>query len=231
MLPELSGLPELSVHAGAVLIPVPNLLAFALAAFLLIILPGPSVLFVIGRSLSLGKIGGLLSVVGNALGIFTIGLAVAFGIGTVIEKSVLIFTVVKIAGAGYMVYLGIQAIRHRNQVAEQTVAALARRSRLRTLVEGFIVGVSNPKAVVFMIAILPQFVDHRSGNVPLQLALLGLIFISIGLVSDGIWALTAGAARDWFARSPKRIARLSATGGVMMIGIGAAALFVPHSAD
>ena len=225
--------PEIALgpHAGLALIPVPNLLAFALAAFLLIILPGPSVLFVIGRSLALGRIGGLLSVVGNALGIFTIALAVALGIGTVIEQSVLIFTVIKIVGAAYMVYLGIQAIRHRNQVAEQTIAALAKRGHLRTLIEGYIVGVSNPKAVVFMIAILPQFVDHRTGNVPLQLAILGLIFISIGLVSDGIWALTAGAARDWFARSPKRIAKLSATGGVMMIGIGAAALFVPHSTD
>jgi len=212
-------------------IPTANLLAFALAALLLIVLPGPSVLFVIGRSLSLGKIGGLLSVVGNALGIFTIALAVALGIGTVIEQSVLIFTVIKIVGAAYMIYLGIQAIRHRTRVAEQTVAALARRGRLRTLVEGYIVGVSNPKAVVFMIAILPQFVDHGTGNIPLQLAILGFVFISIGLVSDGVWALTAGAARDWFARSPKRIARLSATGGVMMIGIGAAALFVPHSAD
>lgn len=213
------------------MIPTANLLAFALAALLLIVLPGPSVLFVIGRSLSLGKIGGLLSVVGNALGIFTIALAVALGIGTVIEQSVLIFTVIKIVGAAYMIYLGIQAIRHRTRVAEQTVAALARRGRLRTLVEGYIVGVSNPKAVVFMIAILPQFVDHGAGNIPLQLATLGFVFISIGLVSDGVWALTAGAARDWFARSPKRIARLSATGGVMMIGIGATALFVPHSTD
>ncbi len=213
------------------MIPAANLLAFSVAAFLLIILPGPSVLFVIGRSLALGRIGGLLSVLGNAVGIFTIAVLVAFGVGAIIEQSIVAFTVVKIAGGGYMIYLGIQAIRHRNQVAEHTMSAIAIRGRWRTLAEGYLVGVSNPKAVVFMIAILPQFVDHRSGNLPLQLVILGLVFITIGLVSDGVWALTAGAARDWFARSPKRIAKLSATGGVMMIGIGVAALFVPHSAD
>jgi threonine/homoserine/homoserine lactone efflux protein len=212
-------------------IPAANLLAFSVAAFLLIILPGPSVLFVIGRSLALGRIGGLLSVLGNAVGIFTVAVLVAFGVGAIIEQSIVAFTVVKIAGGGYMIYLGIQAIRHRKQVAEHTMAAIARRGRWRTLGEGYLVGVSNPKAVVFMIAILPQFVDHRSGNLPLQLIILGLVFITIGLISDGVWALTAGAARDWFARSPKRIAKLSATGGVMMIGIGVAALFVPHGSD
>jgi threonine/homoserine/homoserine lactone efflux protein len=212
-------------------IPAANLLAFSVAAFLLIILPGPSVLFVIGRSLALGRIGGLLSVLGNAIGIFTVAVLVAFGVGAIIEQSIVAFTVVKIAGGGYMIYLGIQAIRHRKQVAEHTMAAIAKRGRWRTLGEGYLVGVSNPKAVVFMIAILPQFVDHRAGNLPLQLIILGLVFITIGLISDGVWALTAGAARDWFARSPKRIAKLSATGGVMMIGIGVAALFVPHGSD
>jgi threonine/homoserine/homoserine lactone efflux protein len=212
-------------------IPTANLLAFAVAALVLIVIPGPSVLFVIGRSLALGKVGGLLSVVGNALGIFTIALGVALGIGTVIEESVVVFTVIKIVGAAYMIYLGIQAIRHRGRVAEHTIAARARRGHLRTLTEGYIVGVSNPKAVVFMIAILPQFVDRGSGNIPLQLAILGLVFITIGVISDGAWALAAGAARDWFAHSPRRIARLSASGGVMMIGIGTVALFVPHGAD
>lgn len=213
------------------MIPTPNLLAFAVAAFVLIVIPGPSVLFVIGRSLALGRIGGLLSVLGNAIGIFTVALAVAFGVGAIIEESVVAFTVIKIAGGCYMIYLGIQAIRRRNRVAERTIEGVTRRGHVRTTVEGFLVGVSNPKAIVFMIAILPQFIDHRSGNIPLQLVLLGLIFITIGVLSDGVWALAAGVARDWFARSPKRIAKLSATGGVMMIGIGVASLFVPHGAD
>jgi threonine/homoserine/homoserine lactone efflux protein len=212
-------------------IPTANLAAFAVAAFLLIILPGPSVLFVIGRSLALGRIGGLLSVVGNAIGVFAMAVAVAFGVGAIIEQSIVAFTVVKIAGGAYMIYLGIQAIRHRDRVAQHTMAGVTRRGHLRTLVEGVLVGVSNPKVIVFMIAILPQFVDHRAGNLPLQLIILGLVFITIGLLSDGVWALSAGAARDWFARSPKRIAKLSATGGVMMIGIGVAALFVPHGSD
>ncbi|MEO6944471.1 MAG: LysE family translocator [Lacisediminihabitans sp.] len=213
------------------MIPAPNLLAFAIAAFVLIVIPGPSVLFVIGRSLALGRVGGLLSVLGNAVGILTVALAVAFGVGAIIEESVVAFIVIKVAGGCYMVYLGIQAIRHRNRVAEHTIAGVARRGHVRTTVEGFLVGFSNPKAIVFMIAILPQFIDHSFGNIPLQLAVLGLIFISIGLLSDAAWALTAGAARDWFARSPRRIAKLSASGGAMMIGIGVASLFVPGSAD
>jgi threonine/homoserine/homoserine lactone efflux protein len=212
-------------------IPAANLLTFAVAAFVLIVIPGPSVLFVIGRSLALGRIGGLLSVLGNALGIFTVALAAAFGVGAIIERSAVAFTVLKIAGGCYLIYLGIKAIRHRNKVAERTLSRVMSRGHLRTLVEGFLVGVSNPKAVVFMIAILPQFVDHRSGNIPLQLVMLGVIFITIGVLSDGAWALAAGVARDWFARSPRRIAQLSATGGVMMIGIGVASLFVPHSGD
>ncbi|MEO7121792.1 MAG: LysE family translocator [Lacisediminihabitans sp.] len=213
------------------MIPTPNLLAFAIAAFVLVIIPGPSVLFVIGRSLALGRMGGLLSVLGNSIGIFTVALAVAFGVGAIIEQSVVAFTVIKIAGSCYMIYLGIQAIRHRNRVAEHTIAGVARRGHARTVAEGFLVGVSNPKAIVFMIAILPQFVDHRSGNLPLQLLVLGFVFVTIGLLGDGSWALAAGVARDWFARSPKRIAKLSATGGVMMIGIGVASLFVPHGTD
>lgn len=201
------------------MVPVPNLLAFVLASALLIMIPGPSVLFVLGRSIALGRRGGLLSVLGNALGMLPAIAAVALGIGALVAQSVVIFTIVKIVGAAYLIFLGIQAIRHRKQRAmpDQTVAP---RSTLRLLLEGFVVGITNPKTIAFFVAVLPQFIAHDAGSIPLQLAELGLIFFLMALIMDGTWALIAGSARAWFGRSPKRIERMGAAGGGMMIGLG-----------
>jgi threonine/homoserine/homoserine lactone efflux protein len=206
------------------MVPVPNLLAFVLASVLLIMLPGPSVLFVLGRSIALGKRGGLLSVVGNALGMLPAIAAVALGIGALVAQSVVVFTIVKIVGAAYLVFLGIQAIRHRRERAmpDQSTAP---RSTLRLLAEGFVVGITNPKTIAFFVAVLPQFVDLDSGSVPLQMIELGLIFFVIALLSDAVWALAAAGARTWFGKSPRRIAALSATGGGLMIGLGGILLF------
>lgn len=210
------------------MIPAANLLAFGLASIPLIIIPGPSVLFTIGRSLSLGRVGGLLSVVGNAMGALVISVAIAFGLGALLEESVVAFTIVKFLGAAYIVFLGIQAIRHRRQKADAVIAPAARLGAWRTAWDGFVVGVTNVKTIIFLVAVLPLFVDHEAGGIPIQIMLLGVVFVIVALVSDSVWALVAGAARDWFARSPKRIATLGATGGVMMIGLGAAVLFVGH---
>lgn len=210
------------------MVPPANLLAFVLVAIPIILLPGPSVLFVIGRSLSLGRLGGLLSVVGNAAGGFVAVVAVAFGVGYVIAQSVVLFTAIKLVGAGYLIFLGVQAIRHRRERADAATAAAAPVGRLRLLAQGFLVGVSNPKTIVFFIAVLPQFVDYSAGGIPLQLLALGTLFVVIALLTDSVWALAAGFAREWFATSPRRISTLGATGGVMMIGLGTASLFVGH---
>ncbi|MFT2818031.1 LysE family translocator [Leifsonia sp. A12D58] len=202
------------------MVPLSNLLTFALAAIALIALPGPSVLFVIGRSLALGRLGGFLSVLGNALGLVPIVIAVALGLGVIVTQSVVIFTIIKFVGAGYIVYLGVQAIRHRKDAAKDIGVSSARKSNWRVLAEGFMVGISNPKSLVFFVAVLPQFVDYSQGAVPLQLATLGMVFVVLAVLGDSVWALTAGWARDWFATSPKRLEKLSATGGVMMIGLG-----------
>jgi threonine/homoserine/homoserine lactone efflux protein len=211
------------------MVPAANLLAFALVAIPIILVPGPSVLFVIGRSLSLGKLGGLLSVLGNSLGALVSATAVALGVGYLIAESVVAFTVIKIAGAAYLIYLGIQAIRHRKVSAATAVDARPQsRSVFRLLAQGFLVGLTNPKTIVFFVAVLPQFVDYGAGGIPLQLLALGVLFIAIALLTDSAWALVAGVARDWFARSPRRIERLGATGGVLMIGLGTASLFAGH---
>lgn len=207
------------------MVPLENLLAFTLAAVVLIVIPGPSVLFTIGRALALGRIGGLLSVLGNALGLLPVVGLVALGVGGIVAQSVMLFTAVKILGAAYLVFLGIQAIRHRSRAAAEAAGATMPRSAWRQLSEGFLVGITNPKTIAFFVAVLPQFVDLSSGSVPLQMMQLGLVFFVIALISDGIWALVAAAARSWFGRSPRRIATLSATGGGLMIGLGGILLF------
>ena len=200
------------------MVPLASLGAFTVAAVLLILMPGPSILFVIGRSIAYGRLAGVLSVVGNALGMLPLLTLVALGVGALVAQSVVIFTIIKVIGAAYLVYLGVQAIRHRNEVPD--AEAGPRRSAWRLLGEGFVVGVTNPKTIAFFVAVLPQFVDYSAGNIPWQLAELGLVFVVLALICDSCWALAAGTARAWFANSPKRIARLRATGGGMMIGLG-----------
>ena len=206
-----------------------NLLAFTLAALVLIVIPGPSVLFTIGRALALGRIGGLLSVLGNALGLLPVILGVALGVGGIVAQSVVLFTIVKVAGSVYLAYLGVQAIRHRDRAAAAATDGSPPRSAWRQLGEGFVVGVTNPKTIAFFVAVLPQFVDLESGSVPLQMIELGLVFFAIALVSDAVWALIAAAARDWFGRSPRRIATLSAIGGGLMIMLGVILLLAGSS--
>jgi len=195
-----------------------TLAAFTLTALVIVVIPGPSVLFVIGRALSLGRRGALLSVLGNAMGFLVQIAAIAVGLGTLIERSILVLAIVKIAGAAFLVYLGVQAIRHRKTAIVASAAAPV--SGIRSLVEGAVVGVTNPKSIVFFIAVLPQFVTVSTGGVPLQLFVLGAVFAVMAVLSDSVWALAAGFARAWFARSPKRMEGMSAAGGVAMIGLG-----------
>ncbi|TFC77615.1 LysE family translocator [Cryobacterium sp. TMS1-20-1] len=202
------------------MVSLPTLLTFALASIALIVIPGPTVLFVIGRSLALGRLGGFLSVLGNALGLIPVIIAVSLGLGAIVTQSVLLFTIVKFAGAAYIIYLGVQAIRNRHKAARMSEARVARKTKWRLVFEGFVVGLSNPKSLVFFIAVLPQFVNYRAGDVPLQLAVLGLVFVVLALLGDSTWALAAGTARTWFAKSPQRVENLSSAGGVIMIGLG-----------
>ena len=143
------------------MVPLTNLLAFALASLVLIAITGPSVLFVIGRSLALGRKGGLLSVLGNALGMVPQIIAVALGVGVALAQSIVLFTIIKFAGAAYLVYLGIQAIRHRGGRTTTTAGRVPPSSTWRMLGEGFLVGATNPKSIVFFVAVLPQFVSSH----------------------------------------------------------------------
>jgi len=201
--------------------PMSHLLAFALTSFALIAVPGPSVLFTISRALTIGRRGALLTMAGNALGQTLQVVAVACGIGAFVERSVLAYTAIKWLGAAYLVYLGVQALRHRHAMAEALASELApTRSSQRVLIDGFVVGVTNPKSIVLFLAALPQFVDPAAGHVTLQLLVLGAVFPLIALASDTAWAIVAGSARNWLARSPSRMAAVGGAGGLAMIGIG-----------
>ena len=197
-----------------------RLAAFAALSLALIVIPGPSVLFVIGRALAHGRRTALTTVVGNTLGAYALVAAVAFGIGSLVERSVPAFTALKLTGAAYLVYLGVRAWRQRGSLRTAFTEPGPAHSGLRTLGEGFAVGVANPKTMVFFAAVLPQFVDREQGHVPAQMLLLGLVFNAIAVASDSLWGLVAASARDWFARSPRRLAAVGGAGGLTMIGLG-----------
>lgn len=203
-------------------------IAFLVASLLFIQVPGPSLLFTIGRALTVGRRDALLSVVGNALGVVGQVLLVAVGLGALVATSAAVYTGVKVAGAAYVVWLGVQAVRHR---ADARVALLAAGpatpppgSARRSVGTGLVVGLTNPKTLVFFVAFLPQFVDQQAGRTGLQVALLGLAFGVLACCSDSLWALAAGRARAWFARTPSRLDALGAGGGLMMVGLGATML-------
>ena len=203
------------------MLPTAHLLAFTLTAFALIVVPGPSVLFTVSRALALGRMAGVATVAGNTVGVYVQVVAVAFGIGALVERSVMVFTIVKLGGAAYLIFLGVQAIRHRQKLAEMLGSRIENKSVARVMADGFVVGIGNPKAIVFFAAVLPQFVDRQAGQVPQQMLLLGAIFAGVALLSDSGWALVAGSARAWFGRSPRRLELIGGTGGLVMIGIGA----------
>jgi threonine/homoserine/homoserine lactone efflux protein len=137
-----------------------------------------------------------------------------------VERSAAVFTAVRLAGAAYLVWLGIQAVRHRNSLAEVLNSAEQPRGDVRAAREGLVVGVTNPKAVILFAAVLPQFVDRPAGHVPAQMLILSAISIVIGLASDSCWGLAASIVRSWFARSPRRLGLVGGAGGLAMIGLG-----------
>lgn len=200
------------------------LAAFAVASLIIVVIPGPSVLFVIGRSLSHGRRGGVLSVLGNEFGALPLVVAVALGVGAIVAQSILVFTVVKTLGAAYLVYLGVLAIRHRRAGIDMDADAhndIRQVTPTLTLLrQGFVVGLTNPKTIVFFVAALPQFVNFHAGEAAMQMMVLGFLFTLIALICDSVWALVASAAGSWFGRSPRRLAAVRATGGGMMIGLG-----------
>ena len=205
------------------MLPTHRFAEFLLTVYVLILIPGPSVLFVVSRGVSLGRRAALATVLGNASG-FALQLAlVSIGVGAIVAKSEAVFTVLKLIGAAYLLFLGIRNIRDRRELARAFGVgrdAGAPKPVGQIVREGFFVGATNPKGIIIFTAVLPQFIDRSAGHVTVQLILLGAICIAIALLSDGAWAVASGTARNWLGRSERRLEWLTAGGGVTLIGLG-----------
>ncbi|MBM9459536.1 LysE family translocator [Nocardioides sp. zg-536] len=208
------------------MIGVDQLLGFGIAALVVIVIPGPSVVFVVGRAVAYGQRVALATVLGNTLGLFVVMALVCAGLGVVLAESAVVFTVLKLAGAAYLVYLGVQALRHRHDLRFGDAGAAGPLPAATAVRQGFWVGVSNPKGFMIFAAMLPPFVDTGAGAaVPLQMFVLGLLAVLVGLVCDTAWGLAAGRARDWFVASERRGSVLGGLGGTSMIGLGVGLAF------
>jgi threonine/homoserine/homoserine lactone efflux protein len=193
---------------------------FLLGSAVFVVVPGPSVLFILGRAIALGRRAALATAAGNLLGVLVLVVGVSAGIGTLVERVTVALTVLRLVGAAYLVWLGVQAIRHRGELAAALTDAARAPKAGRAFREGAIVGITNPKAIVFFSAVLPQFVDATRPSPATQMLVLGLMFCVLASGVDMLWALVAGTARDWFAGSPARLRRMGGAGGLVMIGMG-----------
>ena len=193
---------------------------------IIILAPGPSVLFIIARAIAWGRKVAVVTVAGNVSGAFVLSSLVAFGLGPILQRSELAFIAVQWIGGLYLVYLGIDAIRKRKlHAADMTNQGPVEPTVFQSIRDGFMVGVLNPKGLVFYAAVLPQFIDRERGGVTGQLLFLGALFSVLAFFSDGSWGLLAGTARAWLAGDAGRLEKLRATGGCVMIVLGASVIF------
>ena len=184
----------------------------------IILVPGPSVLFAIGRALVLGTKAALISVFGNALGVGLQILIVALGLGVLIQQSPDLFFVIKVVGALMIGYLGLKAVWQRKKLDAGNASVSP--SGKKVISESIVVGITNAKTLVFFIAALPSFVDPSGGNPSAQMLVLGALFLIIGVTSDSVYAIAAGKARHWLGGSDKRLANFRGIGGLALTLLG-----------
>ena len=198
-----------------------HLTQFFVASILIIMVPGPSVLFTLARGVAWGRGVAVLSVLGNSLGTLLLSLVVALGLGPLLSHSKPFSVVLQVAGGCYLLYLGVDALRHRHEHAKaMTQRETKRPARGRIIRQGFTVGVLNPKSLVFFAAVFPHFVNRSRGHITLQLVVLGAIFSVMAFFSDGTWGIIAGTARQWLSGSAARLVTLRSIGGGVMCLLG-----------
>jgi threonine/homoserine/homoserine lactone efflux protein len=203
-------------------LPAAHLAPFLVTVYVLIVVPGPSVLFVVSRGVALGRRAALATAVGNETGLLAQLALVVVGLGPILARSDAVFTTLKLIGAAYLVLLGLRSIRNRRELAAALGPDAVTPRRTRKIIrEGFLVGATNPKGLLIFTAVLPEFIDRGAGHQTLQLATMGVVCAMIALLSDTAWALASGTARTWLGRSPRRLELLGAGGGVMLVGLGA----------
>jgi threonine/homoserine/homoserine lactone efflux protein len=192
-----------------------TLLLFSAASLALLALPGPAVIYVVTRSLDEGRRAGFVSVLGVETGTLTYALAATVGVSGVIAASATAFTAIRYAGAAYLVVLGARKLLARDSASE---ASLKRRRRV--FLNGFLVQLLNPKIALFFVAFLPQFVVPDRGAAPAQMLILGMIFTFLAVLSDGAYALVAGALGGWLRTSRRTQRWLDRASGGVYIGLG-----------
>ena len=197
-------------------------LGFAAVSIAVIATPGPSVLFAISRAVAGGRSQALRTVLGNAGGLFVQVVLVALGVGAVVNGSAEAHTVLRTIGAVYLLWLGVGAIRQRDRVTARGADATAAASHrsLAPLRDGFVVGVTNPKSMVILAALLPQYVEPAAGPALAQMMLLGAVFCAIAIVCDSAWVMAAGQARSWLGGSVSRLRAANVAAGLVMIALG-----------
>jgi threonine/homoserine/homoserine lactone efflux protein len=197
----------------------PSTLAlFMLASLALAVAPGPAVLYIVAQSVDQGRFAGLVSAFGIGVGGLVHVVAATIGLSSLLASSATAFTVVKYAGAAYLILLGIRRLMTRGRVEEEAVRLP--RSRRRLFVDGVVVNVLNPKTALFFLAFLPQFVEPGEGIASLQILALGLIFVAIALCSDSLWALAAGTLGSWLRRSRWYLGVKRWVTGTVFVGLG-----------
>jgi threonine/homoserine/homoserine lactone efflux protein len=192
---------------------------FAAAALALIVVPGPAVLYIVAQSIDRGRLAGLVSAFGVAAGGLVHVTAAAVGLSALVVSSATAFTAVKLAGAAYLIGLGLVTLLRRSEV-ERVDVPHERRLR-RVFAQGIVVNVLNPKTALFFLAFLPQFVDPDRGAVAAQVLALGLLFVVLAVISDAVWALAAGTASHRLRGSPRFHAARRYVSGTVFVGLGA----------
>ena len=202
--------------------PIPSRIwEFVATSIVIILAPGPTVLFIIARAVAWGRRTAILTAVGGILGSFILSALIAVGLGPLLQRSTLAYAFIQWGGGLYLIYLGIGSLRHRHfHAAEMLESGDGEPTPWKSMREGFWVGVLNPKTLVFFAAILPQFIDRDKGSVTAQLLLLGALFAIMALISDGSWGLLAGTARNWLAGDTQRLVILRVIGGCVMVLLG-----------
>jgi threonine/homoserine/homoserine lactone efflux protein len=195
--------------------------AFIIACVAIILAPGPSVMFVVARAVAWGRATAWLTALGNAFGMLALSVVIALGLGPLFQRSALLLAIVQALGGLYLIWLGIDALRHRRaHVDAMVMVDETKPTTWQVIRQGFMVGILNPKALVFFSAVFPQFVDPAAGSVTVQLLTFGLIFAVLSVLLDGMWGIIVGSSRDWFVTSDQRLLVLRTIGGVVMVVLG-----------
>jgi threonine/homoserine/homoserine lactone efflux protein len=196
---------------------------FIAAALVLLLTPGPAVLYIVARSIDQGRRAGLVSMLGVHAGTLVHVAAAAAGLSALLAASAMAFSVVKYLGATYLIFLGVRRLLDRTT---SVASPRPERPRLRrAFLDGVVVNVLNPKTALFFLAFLPQFVITARGDVGAQILGLGLLFIGLGVITDGLYAVGAGTAAQWLRGNPRFVRSERWVSGSMYIGLGVAAAF------